>query len=134
MKKRVFSLFVASALCLNLPTAVLAEEPQDENTPVLQEVVSTPEARDDSTETNRTSIADASVEMQPLTYNGTAQKPTMKIRCNDSYLQEGTDYELAVTPQTNAGTYDLTIAGKGNYAGTKVASWSIEKSDGNLAI
>ena len=134
MKKRVFSLFVASALCLNLPMAVLAEEPQDENTPVLQEVVSTPEVRDDSTETNRTSIADASVEMQPLTYNGTAQKPTMKIRCNDSYLQEGTDYELAVTPQTNAGTYDLTIAGKGNYAGTKVASWSIEKSDGNLAI
>lgn len=132
MKKRVFSLFVASALCLNLPTAVLAEESGDENTLVLQETVSTPEARNDSAEANRTSIADASVEMQPLTYNGTAQKPTMKIMCNDSYLQEGTDYEVAVTPQTNAGTYDLTITGKGNYAGTKVASWSIKKSDGNL--
>ena len=132
MKKRVFSLFVASALCLNLPAAVLAEEPGDENTSVLQEVVSAPEARNDSTETNRTSIADASVEMQPLTYNGTAQTPIMKIMCNDSYLQEGTDYEVAVTPQTNAGTYDLTITGKGNYEGTKVASWSIEKSDGNL--
>lgn len=134
MKKRVFSLFVASALCLNLPAAVLAEEPGDENTPVLQEAVSAPEALNDSTETNRTSIADASVEMQPLTYDGTAQTPTMKIQCNDRYLQEGTDYEVAVTPQTNAGTYDLTITGKGSYEGTKVISWSIEKSDGNLAI
>ncbi len=134
MKKRVFSMFVASALCLNLPTAALAEEPGNESTPVLQEAVSITEARNDSIETNRTSIENASVEVVPLPYNGTAQTPTMKIRCNDSYLQEGTDYEVAVTPQTNAGTYDLTITGKGNYGGTKDALWSINKSNGNLAM
>ena len=83
MKKRVFSLFVASALCLNLPEAVLAEEPK---------AAGLSEAYSESAEITRTSIADATVEMQPLTYNGSAQIPTMKILCKDTFLEEGTEY------------------------------------------
>ncbi len=40
-------------------------------------------------------------------------------------LVEGTDYELVISEETDAGTYTLTINGIGNFSGTVVKNWTI---------
>ena len=57
-----------------------------------------------------------------VTYNKTAQKPTVYVydKDNGALLVEGTDYSIAYTNNTNAGTATATITGKGNYTTGKV--------------
>lgn len=67
----------------------------------------------------------ANVEVNCLTYNGSEQSPTVKVTLDGKTLTENTDYTVKVTPQTNAGSYQLTIKGDGNYTGTKTVEWKI---------
>lgn len=67
----------------------------------------------------------ANVEVNCLTYNGSEQSPTVKVTLDGKTLTENTDYTVNVTPQTNAGSYTLTISGNGNYTGTKTVEWKI---------
>ena len=67
----------------------------------------------------------ANVEVNCLTYNGSEQSPTVKVTLDGKTLTENTDYTVNVTPQTNAGSYQLTIKGDGNYTGTKTVEWKI---------
>ena len=55
------------------------------------------------------------------TYNGTAQTPNIT-----SDLIKGTDYTVAVDSAVNAGDYDVTITGKGNYSGTVTKTFTIQ--------
>ncbi len=60
-----------------------------------------------------------------ITYNGSAQTPTVTVKDGSATLTSGTDYTLAYSNNTNAGTATVTITGKGNYTGTKTATFTI---------
>lgn len=75
-----------------------------------------------------------------LIYNGSSQnytsyKSISSVTCNGKTLVENTDYEITgVTSAINAGTYTVTIKGKGQYSTNNTSSftWTINKKDGTL--
>ncbi|MCR5641007.1 MAG: hypothetical protein K6G04_06595, partial [Lachnospiraceae bacterium] len=66
-------------------------------------------------------------------YNGYERKPAIKVMDGDSALVRNRDYTLTYANNTDAGTATVTIAGKGNYAGTGsvVISYTVSKCDLN---
>lgn len=54
-----------------------------------------------------------------LTYSGEPQTMGVTVTYNGKELAEGTDYTLSGNTQTNAGQYDITVTGIGNFTGTK---------------
>ena len=78
-------------------------------------------------------IADAEVSDIPdKTYSGSAIKPTPTVTYKGTKLTKGTDYSLSYSNNTNAGTGTVTIKGKGNYAGSKKATFTIKPGDGKV--
>ncbi len=70
-----------------------------------------------------------------VTYNGSAQTPTVTVKDGSTTLTNGTDYTVAYSNNTNAGTATVTITGKGNYTSTKTATFTINpRSASNLTI
>jgi hypothetical protein len=59
------------------------------------------------------------------TYTGKALTPDVKLTYNGKTLKKGTDYTLAYRDNIAAGRASVTIAGKGNYAGTKTVYFKI---------
>ncbi|MBR0273560.1 MAG: hypothetical protein IJQ59_05650 [Bacteroidaceae bacterium] len=59
-------------------------------------------------------------------YDGTAKTPTVTVKDGSAVLTEGTDYTLAYTANIAAGTATVTATGKGNYSGTKTATFTIK--------
>ena len=73
------------------------------------------------------SIEGAAVNAQSLTYNGNAQNPTATVSLGETVLTENRDYTVTATPQTDVGSYMLTVTGKGNYTGIiENVNWKIE--------
>ena len=73
------------------------------------------------------SIEGAAVNVQSLTYNGNAQNPTATVSLGETVLTENRDYTVTATPQTDVGSYMLTVTGKGNYTGKiENVEWKIE--------
>ena len=58
-------------------------------------------------------------------YDGSAKKITEQIKNGDTILLLGDDYTLSYSNNTNAGTATVTATGKGNYTGTKSATFKI---------
>lgn len=72
------------------------------------------------------SLVGATVTVSNLTYNGNPQEPTVTVKLGDKTLWKDNDYNMEeVTKQINAGSYQLTINGGGNYTGTKTVEWKI---------
>ena len=64
-----------------------------------------------------------------LTYTGKDQAQTIaSVILNGQALAEGTDYTVTNNTGKAAGTYTLTITGKGNYTGTLKVSFPIAKA------
>ena len=65
-------------------------------------------------------IAQMTVDSLPdVTYNGKDQQQKPVVKDGEKVLAEGVDYELAYSENTtDAGTVTVTVAGKGNYAGS----------------
>ena len=59
------------------------------------------------------------------TYTGAAISPTVLVKDGNTTLTLGTDYTLAYSDNTNAGTARVTINGIGNYAGDNPQSFTI---------
>ena len=69
----------------------------------------------------------AVVTIGKVTYNGTAQLPSVTVKIGSVTLKSGTDYILSSYDNTNAGTATAVIAGKGKYAGAeKKTQFTIE--------
>ena len=67
---------------------------------------------------------------ESIIYSGTEEKPTITVRNGDTALTEGTDYEVVYPDtMTNAGTYEITIHGKGNYEGIITKGYIIKPLD-----
>ena len=69
----------------------------------------------------------AVVTIGKVTYNGTAQLPSVTVKIGSVTLKSGTDYILSAYDNTNAGTATAVITGKGKYDGAeKKTQFSIE--------
>ena len=84
-------------------------------------------------------IADQIVTLDKTsyTYDGTEKKPSVRIADVNSwqdseddyqYLEEGIDYTLSYSNNTNAGTASVTITGINCYKGTKTVNFTITNS------
>ena len=65
-------------------------------------------------------------------YTGKAVTPQPKVTWQGATLTAGTDYTVSYSNNVNAGTAKVTISGKGNFAGSKAANFSIVKIDRNV--
>lgn len=61
----------------------------------------------------------AVVTIGKVTYNGTAQLPSVTVKIGSVTLKSGTDYILSAYHNTNAGTATAVITGKGKYEGAE---------------
>lgn len=59
------------------------------------------------------------------TYTGEKITPDVSLKNGEKTLVNGTDYTLSYSNNTNVGTASITISGKGNYSGTKNATFKI---------
>jgi gliding motility-associated-like protein len=59
------------------------------------------------------------------TYTGAAISPTVLVKDGNTTLILGTDYTVAYSDNTNAGTARVTVTGIGNYTGTKTQTFTI---------
>ena len=71
---------------------------------------------------------DITVTATNPTYNGAQQSPTVAVTYGEITLVENTDYTLTGNAETNAGSYTLTVTGKGNYSGDTTKDWKIDKA------
>ena len=73
--------------------------------------------------------ADVAVEGESFTYTGSPITPAVSVTLkNGTQLIKGTDYTLAYTNHTNAGTATVTVTGIGNYIGTAKKTFVISKA------
>ena len=63
-------------------------------------------------------------------YTGSAIKPAPTVKLGGATLKSGTDYTLSYKSNTKVGTATVTVSGKGNYAGTKSATFRIVNCSG----
>lgn len=64
----------------------------------------------------------------PLVYNGTALTREIASVEADGITLTAADYDVSGNTQTAAGTYELTVTGKGNFTGTLTGSYTIGKA------
>ena len=62
-------------------------------------------------------------------YTGTAITQEVKVTVDGKVLVKDTDYTVTYKNNTEAGTAEVVITGKGNYKGTKTLSFTIDKAD-----
>ena len=85
-----------------------------------------PKSVDITVEVTPISLEGAEVTVQNPTYNGMEQGPEVTVTLDGKTLRKDNDYNMEVTKQINAGSYQLTINGGGNYTGTKTVEWKIK--------
>lgn len=67
-------------------------------------------------------------------YDGTQKTPTVTVKDGDDVLTLNTDYTFAFDKEEriNVATYKVTVTGKGNYQGTKEATFQITKAESSI--
>ena len=87
-------------------------------------------------ETKKTDISNAAVTLAQTsyTYDGKAKTPTVTVKLGDKTLVLNTDYTVSYSNNIEVGTAQVTITGKGNYTGSKTASFTITKSENQQPI
>ena len=61
-----------------------------------------------------------------LTYNGEEQTQKVTVTVDGKVLVEGEDYTVTENTGKDAGTYTLTVTGKGDYEGTVEMTWTVK--------
>ena len=82
------------------------------------------------------SIAKEDFTLNPaeFTYNSSEQKPAV-LAAEGSKMVEGTDYTVKYPDKsTYAGSYTVTVTGKGNYTDTVELSYTIKKANGSGSV
>ena len=73
-------------------------------------------------------------DIDAVTYNGSAQKPSVVVKDGETVLEEGVDYTVSYSNNTNAGTATVTVTGIGNYSGTASKTFTINKARGSVSF
>lgn len=78
---------------------------------------------------NKKAISACTVSLDKTSYDytGNAVVPVVKVTDGSKTLTEKTDYTLAYSNNTNAGTASVTVTGTGNYTGSKSSNFTINK-------
>jgi len=74
------------------------------------------------------SITDTDITVSPisdLVYNGSLQRPKPIVEDGSNLLEEGIDYKLSYSDNTNVGSATVTVTGIGNYNGTRTVTFTI---------
>lgn len=64
-------------------------------------------------------------DIAPMTFNGSALTPSVKLTYGDKQLTEGTDYTVSFSNNTNVGHGLVTIRGTGLFSGARSAMFNI---------
>ncbi len=85
---------------------------------------------------NENSATDFTVSaVSDQTYTGSALTPAVTVKDGSKTLVKDTDYTVSYSNNINVGTATVTITGKGNYTGTKTATFKINaKNASSLTI
>ena len=76
---------------------------------------------------NRRNIAEVTVApIASQTYTGSAITPAISLSYNGTELTANTDYQIYSTSFTNAGTYNITIYGRGNFCESTTVSFTVD--------
>ena len=71
-------------------------------------------------------------DISSLVYNGQAQEPAPVLTFHEMTLAAGTDYTVAYSNNTNAGTATVTCTGQGNYSGQAQKNFTITQKEATL--
>jgi hypothetical protein len=82
----------------------------------------------------KVSIKDAAVTVASATYSGKALTPAVTVKLGSTTLKKDTDYTVAYTNNTNAGTGTATITGKGNYIDSVAKTFTINKASQTVKV
>ena len=76
---------------------------------------------------NAKSIGDATIELADtsLVYTGKALTPNVTVKYGTTTLVKDTDYEITYGQNTDAGTANVVVTGKGQYVNSKTITWKI---------
>jgi hypothetical protein len=85
------------------------------------------------------SLSSTTLTLNPTnyTYDGSAKTPETIVKDGNTTLTKNTDYTVAYSNNTNVGTGTATVTGKGNYTGSKSATFTIgarSLSDATLTL
>ena len=85
--------------------------------------------------THKSIVADDfTLSATEFTYNGSEQKPAV-LAAEGSKMVEGTDYTVKYPDKsTDAGSYTITVTGKGNYTGPVELSYKIKQANGSGSV
>lgn len=91
-------------------------------------------SKTDATLISNKNIADENVKIEvvggPYTYTGEAVVPSLKVTVDGVELALDRDYEVKTsTNSINAGTASVTVVGKGDYSGSQVVTYTINKAN-----
>lgn len=79
---------------------------------------------------NRMSKCSASIPYSSYTYRGRGIKPTVTVKDSaGNKLKSGTDYSVAYSGNTNAGTATITVTGKGIFTDTLKKKFTVKALD-----
>ena len=79
--------------------------------------------------------ANVTVDDEGLVYDGTAKTPEVTVKIGENALDEGAEYELEYSNNTDAGMATVTIIGKGEYENTRTSeTFKIAKKDVTAAV
>lgn len=77
---------------------------------------------------------DFTLSATEFTYNGSEQKPAV-LAAEGSKMVEGTDYTVKYPDKsTDAGSYTITVTGKGNYTDTAELFYKIKQANGSGSV
>lgn len=80
------------------------------------------------------SSATVTLSVSSFTYDGTSKVPSVtSVVLDGQTLTSGTDYAVVSSPATNAGSYTLTVNGIGDYKGTIIVNWTINKAQATIS-
>jgi hypothetical protein len=77
-------------------------------------------------------LSETEIYVSDCTYDGTAQQPNVKVYNNGNLFEEGKDYTLTYSNNTNVGTATVTVTFVGNYTGTVTQEFYIYKANQEL--
>ncbi len=81
------------------------------------------------------SVANAKIDIASVNpYNGSAKTPRVAVKVGNVNLVKNTDYRVQYKNNIGAGKGIVEIVGLGNYAGMKVAQFTIEKATNSMTV
>lgn len=79
---------------------------------------------------SRGNLSKATIKLSQTsyTYDGKAKTPAVTVVLNGKTLVSSTDYTVSYSDNIKVGTAKVTVTGKGNYTGSKTATFTITKA------